>query len=156
MSILQDHLKLCPDCTSEMEALKVSQLFVREIAQTYIPNPLSRDFSLEIHRKIANGMRQPSSDRWRSAVYLKKPALVISGLTLVILLFLGVIQRIWNVGNMPEVYRNDEVQQIAENIELDTELDEKYPTLESITVPAESIPLTFKLENTNITVIWFF
>lgn len=155
---LLSHLDCCADCAAELGALKRSQALVGKIVQADTPEPLPPDFSWKIHRRIVGERAKRSSSVWTGLGVLRwRPALLLGGIALALLLAFGLSQHVWKEGERPIAQRWEEVEQMAEDRLSDAELDAKYPTVESIRVPAEGTLMTLKLENDpSITVVWVF
>ena len=68
-----------------------------------------------------------------------------------LLLIVGLPRRIRKEEQEPTPQR-----QIVQEVLPDAELDGKYPTVKSITLPRDETLMTMKLKDTNITVVWLF
>ena len=155
--VLLAHLEVCQNCTSELEALQSTHALVGKIALEDIPEPLPTDFYWNLNRRIVQEKEKKTSllRKWLD-VLRWKPALSLGGAALVLLVAFGVLLHNIEYIEQPIVSINEESLNRATNELSDEELDARYPTVESITVPEEGTLMTFKLEDTNITIVWIF
>ncbi len=151
------HLEICSDCASELETLKLSHSLVMKIALEDTPEPLPPDFYWNLKRRIVQEKeKKPFLLRKWLDVLKWKPALSLGGVALILLVAFGL--SLYNTEHIEQssVSINEESLNRARNEISDEELDARYPTVESITVPEEGTLMTFKLEDTNITIVWIF